>query len=33
MIRNNQGLTETYNRFHDPVGKFPGLLKFAPCTP
>jgi hypothetical protein len=27
MIRNNQGLTDTYNRFHDPAERDPDLLK------
>jgi hypothetical protein len=27
MVRNNQGLTDTYNRFHDPSERDPDLLK------
>jgi hypothetical protein len=27
MVRNNQGLTDTYNRFHDPDEKHPDILK------
>ncbi len=27
MIRNNEGLTKTYNRFHDPNETSPGILK------
>lgn len=27
MVRNNQGLTDTYNRFHDPDERDPGILK------
>ena len=27
MIRNNQGLTDTYNRFHDPDERHPDILK------
>jgi hypothetical protein len=27
MIRNNQGLTETYNRFHNPDDRHPDILK------
>lgn len=27
MIRNNEGLTKTYNRFHDPNETAPGILK------
>jgi len=27
MIRNNEGLTKTYNRFHDPDERSPGILK------
>lgn len=27
MVRNNQGLTDTYNRFHDPEERDPDLLK------
>jgi hypothetical protein len=27
MIRNNQGLTDTYNRFHDPEERNPDILK------
>lgn len=27
MVRNNQGLTETYNRFHDPNETDPDILK------
>jgi hypothetical protein len=26
MVRNNQGLTDTYNRFHDPAERHPDLL-------
>ena len=27
MVRNNQGLTKTYNRFHDPDERSPDILK------
>ncbi|MDC0674427.1 Eco57I restriction-modification methylase domain-containing protein [Nannocystis radixulma] len=27
MVRNNEGLTATYNRFHDPDERSPGILK------
>jgi hypothetical protein len=27
MIKNNEGLTKTYNRFHDPYEKSPDILK------
>ncbi|MEG5104082.1 N-6 DNA methylase [Microcoleus sp. AT13-A6] len=27
MVRNNQGLTETYNRFHDPDDRHPDIIK------
>ena len=27
MLRNNQGLTDTYNRFHDPDENHPDILK------
>jgi hypothetical protein len=27
MVRNNQGLTDTYNRFHDPAERDPDILK------
>jgi hypothetical protein len=27
MIRNDEGLTQTYNRFHDPDGRSPDILK------
>ena len=27
MVKNNQGLTQTYNRFHDPEERAPGILK------
>jgi hypothetical protein len=27
MVRNNQGLTDTYNRFHDPEERDPDILK------
>ena len=27
MVRNNQGLTETYNRFHDPEERDPEILR------
>jgi hypothetical protein len=27
MVRNNQGLTDTYNRFHDPDERDPDILK------
>ncbi|MBE9188723.1 class I SAM-dependent DNA methyltransferase, partial [Microcoleus sp. LEGE 07076] len=27
MIRNNQGLTETYNRFHNPDDRHPDIIK------
>jgi hypothetical protein len=27
MVRNNQGLTDTYNRFHDPAERHPDLLQ------
>jgi hypothetical protein len=27
MVRNNEGLTKTYNRFHDPDERDPGILK------
>ena len=27
MIRNNEGLTKTYNRFHDPDERSPDILK------
>jgi hypothetical protein len=27
MVRNNQGLTDTYNRFHDPTERHPDLLQ------
>jgi hypothetical protein len=27
MVRNNQGLTETYNRFHDPDERHPDIIK------
>ena len=27
MVRNNEGLTKTYNRFHDPDGGSPDILK------
>lgn len=27
MVRNDEGLTKTYNRFHDPVEKSPDILK------
>ncbi|MGL4620093.1 hypothetical protein [Chroococcidiopsis sp.] len=27
MVRNNQGLTDTYNRFHDPDENHPDILK------
>lgn len=27
MVRNNEGLTSTYNRFHDPAETSPGLLE------
>ena len=27
MVRNNEGLTKTYNRFHDPDERNPEILK------
>ena len=27
MVRNNEGLTKTYNRFHDPDERSPDILK------
>ncbi|MBB2780290.1 UNVERIFIED_ORG: hypothetical protein GGE55_001672 [Rhizobium esperanzae] len=27
MVENNQGMTKTYNRFHDPVERSPGILR------
>jgi hypothetical protein len=27
MVKNDQGLTKTYNRFHDPDERDPGILK------
>ena len=33
MVRNNEGLTKTYNRFHDPNEDSPRSLACASCTP
>ena len=33
MVRNNEGLTKTYNRFHDPYEREPGMRSSASCTP
>ena len=27
MVKNEEGLTKTYNRFHDPEESDPGILK------
>ena len=29
MVRNNEGLTKTYNRFHDPYERDPGIERLA----
>ena len=33
MVANNEGLTKTYNRFHDPTRRIPRSCGCASCTP